>query len=268
MRIALHNGHGDDLLYGTFLPISFCFSTNYLITMSSFMSELVGTAILILLGNGVVANVVLNQTKGHSSGWIVITFGWAMAVFVAVFIAAPGSGAHLNPAVTIALAVGNKFEWSLVPIYITAQFAGAMIGSFLVWLAYKPHFDASADAGGKMAVFCTSPAIRNPLANITTEIIGTFVLVFAALNINGKFEYLGSVDALPVALIVLAIGLSLGGPTGYAINPARDLGPRIVHALLPISGKSKNDWGYAWIPLIGPVAGGILAVLLNTAIHQ
>ncbi len=236
--------------------------------MSPFISELVGTAILILLGNGVVANVVLSKTKGHGSGWIVITFGWAMAVFVAVFIAAPFSGAHLNPAVTIALAVDKKLVWAMVPTYIAAQFAGAMIGAFLVWLIYKQHFDASSDAELKMAVFCTSPAIRNPLANITTEIVGTFVLVFAALNISGKFDYLGSVDALPVALIVLAIGLSLGGPTGYAINPARDLGPRIVHALLPISGKRKTDWAYAWIPVIGPVVGGILAVLLNTAIHQ
>ncbi|MES2774057.1 MAG: MIP/aquaporin family protein [Bacteroidota bacterium] len=235
--------------------------------MSPYVSELVGTAILILLGNGVVANVVLNKTKGQNGGWIVITFGWAMAVFVGVFIAGSSSGAHLNPAVTVALAVGGKFAWETVPVYIAAQFAGAMIGSLLVWLAYKQHFDTSTDADGKLAVFCTGPAIRNPFHNIMTEIIGTFVLVFAALNISPKYEYLGSVDALPVAFLVLAIGLSLGGPTGYAINPARDLGPRIVHALLPIAGKRSSDWSYAWIPIVGPLAGGIVAVLLYNAIH-
>lgn len=228
--------------------------------------EFIGTAILILLGNGVVANVVLSKTKGHNSGWIVITFGWAMAVFVAVFIAAPHSGAHLNPAVTIALAVGGKFNWADVPMYIAAQFAGAMVGSLLVWLAYKPHFDASADADGKLAVFCTGPAIRKPVSNLLTEITGTFMLLFAALHISGKPEYLGAVDALPLALLVLAIGLSLGGPTGYAINPARDLGPRIVHALLPIQGKRNSDWGYAWIPVVGPILGGIAAVLLYNLI--
>jgi len=230
--------------------------------MTPFVAELTGTAILILLGNGVVANVVLTQTKGHNSGWIVITMGWAMAVFTGVFIAAPFSGAHLNPAVTIALAVGEKFAWADVPDYIAAQFAGAMLGSLLVWLSYKQHFDVSTDADGKLAVFCTSPAIRNPLNNIITEIIGSFVLVFGALSISGRSDYLGSVDALPVALLVLAIGLGLGGPTGYAINPARDLGSRIMHYLLPISGKRNSDWSYAWVPVVGPVAGGIAAMLL------
>ena len=234
--------------------------------MTPFISELVGTGMLILLGNGVVANVVLNKTKGHNSGWIVITLGWAMAVFVAVFIAASSSGAHLNPAVTIALAFGEKFPWADVPLYIAAQFAGAMIGSLLVWVAYKQHFDASTDADGKLAVFCTGPAIRNPISNIVTEIIGTFVMVFGALNISGRTDYLGSVDALPVALLVLAIGLGLGGPTGYAINPARDLGPRIIHALLPIPGKRNSDWGYAWVPVLGPVIGGIAAVILYNLI--
>ena len=234
--------------------------------MTPFISELVGTGMLILLGNGVVANVVLNKTKGHNSGWIVITLGWAMAVFVAVFIAASSSGAHLNPAVTIALAVGEKFPWADVPLYIAAQFAGAMIGSLLVWVAYKQHFDASTDADGKLAVFCTGPAIRNPISNIVTEIIGTFVMVFGALNISGRTDYLGSVDALPVALLVLAIGLGLGGPTGYAINPARDLGPRIIHALLPIPGKRNSDWGYAWVPVLGPVIGGIAAVIFYNLI--
>ena len=234
--------------------------------MTPFISELVGTGMLILLGNGVVANVVLNKTKGHNSGWIVITLGWAMAVFVAVFIAASSSGAHLNPAVTIALAVGEKFPWADVPLYIAAQFAGAMIGSLLVWVAYKQHFDASTDADGKLAVFCTGPAIRNPIINIVTEIIGTFVMVFGALNISGRTDYLGSVDALPVALLVLAIGLGLGGPTGYAINPARDLGPRVIHALLPIPGKRNSDWGYAWVPVLGPVIGGIAAVILYNLI--
>ena len=223
---------------------------------------MIGTAFLILLGDGVVANVVLNKTKGNNSGWIVITFGWGIAVFVGVYISAAHSGAHLNPAVTIALAVAEKFEWAKVPVYIAGQFAGAMTGAFLVWVTYKKHFDETTDADAKLAVFCNSPAIPNIFFNMATEIIGTFALVFGILFITGADVKLGSLDALPVALLVLGIGLSLGGPTGYAINPARDLGPRIIHAILPIKNKRDSDWKYSWIPVIGPVIGGVLAALL------
>ena len=230
--------------------------------MDNFLFELIGTAFLILLGDGVVANVVLNKTKGNNSGWIVITFGWGIAVFVAVFIAASHSGAHLNPAVTLALAAIDKFDWADVPLTIAGQFAGAMTGALLVWLAYKKHFDETADADAKLAVFCNSPAIPNIPFNLATEIIGTFALVFGILFITGADVKLYSIDALPVALLVLGIGLSLGGPTGYAINPARDLGPRIMHFILPIKDKGSSGWGYSWIPVIGPVVGGLLAALL------
>lgn len=235
--------------------------------MSPFLAEIIGTAFLILLGNGVVANVVLNKTKGNSSGWIVITFGWAIAVFVGVYISAAYSGAHINPAVTIALAAADKFQWALVPAYIGAQFTGAMLGAFLVWLAYKKHFDETADADAKLAVFCNSPAIPNVPFNLATEIIGTFALVFAVFyiagaHINDVEVKLGSLDALPVALLVLGIGLSLGGPTGYAINPARDLGPRIMHFILPIKDKGSSGWGYSWIPVVGPVLGGLIAAFV------
>lgn len=230
--------------------------------MSPFLAEATGTAFLILLGDGVVANVVLNKTKGNNSGWIVITFGWAIAVFVGVYVSAAQSGAHLNPAVTIAFAAAEKFDWALVPIYIAGQFTGAIIGAFLVWIAYKKHFDETADADTKLAVFCTGPAIASPVFNLATEIIGTFALVFGVLFISGGDVKLGSLDALPVALLVLGIGLSLGGPTGYAINPARDLGPRIMHFILPIKNKRDSDWSYSWIPVAGPVIGGLLAAFL------
>ncbi|HMK04191.1 MAG TPA: MIP/aquaporin family protein [Ferruginibacter sp.] len=230
--------------------------------MNNFLFEMMGTAFLILLGDGVVANVVLNKTKGNNGGWIVITFGWAIAVFTGVYIAAPYSGAHLNPAVSIGLAVAGKFDWANVPLYIAGQFTGAMIGALLVWIAYKKHFDETSDADAKLAVFCNAPAIRNTAFNLATEIIGTFALVFGVLFITGADVKLGSLDALPVALLVLGIGLSLGGPTGYAINPARDFGPRIMHFLLPISGKRDSDWSYSWIPVIGPVIGGIIAALV------
>jgi len=230
--------------------------------MNNFLFELIGTAFLILLGDGVVANVVLNKTKGNNGGWIVITFGWAIAVFVGVYVSAAHSGAHLNPAVTLALAVAGKFDWSLVPIYIAAQFIGAMIGAFLVWVTYKKHFDETSDADAKLAVFCSSPAISNIRFNLTTEIIGTFALVFGVLFIAGGDVKLGALDALPVALLVLGIGLSLGGPTGYAINPARDLGPRLMHFILPIKDKGSSGWGYSWIPVVGPVIGGVLAALV------
>lgn len=229
--------------------------------MNPFLGEVIGTAILMLLGNGVVANVVLSGTKGEGSGWIVIAWGWGMAVFVAVFTVAAFSGAHINPAVTVALAIAGEFAWSGVPGYIIAQFLGAAIGTTLVWLAYKDHFAKTENADLKLAVFCTGPAIRNPVSNLITEIIGTFVLVFAVLFLAVAVFGLGGLDALPVGLLVLAIGLSLGGPTGYALNPARDLGPRIMHFLLPIPGKRDSDWGYAWISVVGPLIGGGLAAL-------
>lgn len=230
--------------------------------MNNFLFELIGTAFLILLGDGVVANVVLNKTKGNNGGWIVITFGWAMGVFVGVYIAAAHSGAHLNPAVTIALAAAGKFDWANAPLYIAGQIAGAMIGSLLVWVSYKKHFDETTDAGAILAVFCTGPAIKNTPFNLATEIIGTFALVFGVFFITGADVKLGSLDALPVALLVLGIGLSLGGPTGYAINPARDLGPRIMHFILPIKNKRDSDWGYSWIPVVGPIIGGLIAAFV------
>jgi glycerol uptake facilitator protein len=229
--------------------------------MSAFSGELIGTALLVLLGDGVIANVLLKNTKGHGAGWIVVTFGWGMAVFVGVLVAAAASGAHLNPAVSIGLASTGKFDWSRVPAYILAQMLGACTGAFLMWLLYRAHFDVTEDRDAKLAVFCTGPAIRSTLLNIVSEILGTFVLVFAALHISSPTGGLGSLDALPIGLVVLAIGLSLGGTTGYAINPARDLGPRIMHALLPITDKLDSDWGYAWVPVVGPVAGAVLAAM-------
>ena len=230
--------------------------------MNIFTGEITGTFLLILLGNGVVANVVLSKTKGNSSGWIVIAFGWAIAVFVGVFVASKASGAHLNPAVTVALAFLNKISWTVVPTYIAGQMTGAMLGSIAVWAAYRQHFMATGDPSAKLAVFCTSPAIRNPFYNLLTEIIGTFVLVFGILFIIAPSSSLGALDALPVALLVLGIGLSLGGPTGYAINPARDLAPRIMHAILPIGAKGSSDWKYSWIPVAGSFAGAMLAALI------
>lgn len=229
--------------------------------MSPYLAEFVGTMILILLGNGVVANVVLNKTKGNNSGWIVITFGWAIAVFAGVYIAASASGAHLNPVITLVLAGLGKFSWSLVPGYIVTQFLGAMAGAFLVYLSYKKHYDETDDAGLIKATFCNEPAIRSTFHNLVTEIIGTFALVVGVLFMTQSEVSLGTLDALPVALLVLGIGLSLGGPTGYAINPARDLGPRIMHAILPIKNKGGNDWKYSWIPVVGPVIGGMLGAL-------
>ena len=234
--------------------------------MNPYFAEFIGTALLVLLGDGVVANCVLNKNKGFSGGWIVITFGWAMAVFVGVFVTASSSGAHLNPAVTLALAISGKFAWSGVMSYIASQVAGAMLGAFLVWVAYRRHFSVTDDEGAKLGVFCTAPAIRSYMDNILTEIIGTFVLVFGVLFIATPEVGLGALDAIPVALLVLAIGLSLGGPTGYAINPARDLGPRIMHALLPIPGKGNSDWAYSWIPVLGPFLGASLAAFVYTLV--
>jgi glycerol uptake facilitator protein len=234
--------------------------------MQQFLGEFIGTAVLILLGNGVVANVVLDRTKGRGAGWVVITLGWGVAVFTGVLVATAASGAHINPAVSVALAAAGKFEWSLVPLYVAAQMAGAALGAVLVWVQYKSHFDATADRDAKLGSFCTGPAIRAPGLNLVSEIIGTFVLVFGVVHVSSPEGGLGSLDALPVALIVLGIGLSLGGSTGYAINPARDLSPRIVHALLPIPNKRDSDWGYAWIPVVGPLAGGLLAALVYRAL--
>ena len=230
--------------------------------MSPFIAEIVGTAILIILGDGVVANVILSKTKGFNGGLISITFGWSMAVFVGVYVSATASGAHLNPAVTIALAYAGKFDWALVPQYLAAQLIGAMFGAFIVWLAYKQHFDETTDGDAKLAVFSTGPAIRNSFYNLITEAIGTFILVFGAMAFSKPSSSLGTLEALPVALLILGIGLSLGGPTGYAINPARDLGPRIAHFILPIKNKRDSDWGYSWIPVVGPIIGALIAVYL------
>lgn len=237
--------------------------------MSPFVAELIGTMLVILLGDGVVANVLLNDTKGHSSGWMVITTAWGLAVFVGVVIAGPYSGAHLNPAVTIGLAIAGKFLWSNVISYIMAQMIGAFIGAALVWLMYYDHFKRTDNPAALLSVFCTGPAIRNYVSNITSEIIGAFVLIFTVFYISGAQITpsktpigLGSVGALPVALLVWVIGLSLGGTTGYAINPARDLGPRLVHFIFPIKNKGTSDWQYAWIPILGPLIGAALAALI------
>jgi glycerol uptake facilitator protein len=233
-----------------------------------FPAEIIGTALLILLGDGVVAAVLLAQSKAQNSGWIVITWGWGLGVMLGVFAIGQFSGAHLNPAVTLGFAVIGNTEWSDVPAYLGGEFIGAMIGAFLVWAAYSNHWGATEDPGLKLAVFCTGPAIRNTVANIITEIIGTFVLVFGVLAIFADPATAGAgLGGLLVGLLVLGIGLSLGGPTGYAINPARDLGPRIMHAILPIPGKGPSDWGYAWIPVVAPIIGGILGAVAFDAFY-
>ena len=230
--------------------------------MNYFLGEFIGTAMLIILGNGVVANVLLNKSKGQNSGWIVIVFGWSMAVFVGVYMSAAASGAHINPAVTLAFAWLGKITWDLVPAYIAAQVLGAMAGQLFVYIAYRPHYTATENTDLKMATFCTSPAIRSLFNNLFTEIIGTFILILGVLFIASPQSSLGALDALPVALLVLGIGLSLGGPTGYAINPARDLGPRIMHFILPMKNKRDSDWSYSWIPVVGPIIGSIAAALV------
>ncbi len=242
--------------------------------MTPFVAEVIGTMILILLGNGVVANVVLNKTKGNGGGWIVITTGWALAVFTGVVIAGPFSGAHLNPAVSIGLAVMGEFAWNLVPTYVLAQFIGAMFGATLVWLMYLDHYKATSNADLKAATFCTAPAIRNNYVNLLSEALSTFVLLFVIFHFaqaeisSPKTPIgLGSLGAIPVAFLVWVIGLSLGGTTGYAINPARDLGPRIMHSILPIENKGNTDWTYAWIPVVGPVLGSILAGVLYLCLY-
>lgn len=239
--------------------------------MTPFIAEFIGTFLLILLGNGVVANVVLQGTKGHNGGWIVITVGWAMAVFVGVFVAMDYSGAHINPAVTVALAVAGKFAWGKVGGYVLAQVLGAAAGASCVWLTYIHHYQATEDPVLKLATFSTIPQIRHNGVNLFSEVIGTFVLLIAVLFLTApnipvgdpsRPVGLGSLGALPVSLVVLAIGLSLGGTTGYAINPARDLGPRLAHALLPIRRKGSSNWDYAWIPVLGPLVGGVVAALV------
>jgi|TARA_B110000263_G_scaffold157334_1_gene136681 glycerol uptake facilitator protein len=242
--------------------------------MTPFIAEIIGTALLFLLGGGVVANVELKKTIGNNSGWLVITTGWALAVYVAVVVTESYSGAHINPAVSIGLAIAGEFPWKSVPSYILAQMVGAMIGAFTVWLVYKKHFDATKDVESKKAVFCTAPAIRNTFYNLISEIVGTFVLIFTILNFTKatitdtqEIIGLGSLGAMPVAFLVWAIGLSLGGTTGYAINPARDLGPRIMHAILPIKNKASSDWSYSWIPVIGPIIGASIAALIMLSLQ-
>ena len=235
--------------------------------MSVFSAELIGTMLLVLLGDGVVANVLLKQSKGHGGGWIVITAGWGFAVMVGAYAVGTASGAHLNPAVTLGLATIGKLEWALVPAYLGAQFIGAFLGAVLVWLAYLPHWGITEDKGAVRGVFCTAPAVRKSGANLLTEIIGTFVLLVGALAIPSTRNLLEdtgfgtALGPLLIGFLVWSIGLSLGGPTGYAINPARDLGPRLAHWLLPIPGKTDSDWGYAWIPVAGPIIGGVAGAL-------
>jgi glycerol uptake facilitator protein len=229
---------------------------------SIFASEVIGTGLLILLGDGVVAGVLLAKSKAQNSGWVVITFGWGMAVAMAVYAVGRFDGAHLNPAVTLGLAVIGSTQWSDVPQYLAGEFVGAFIGAVLVYAHYSHHFAETEDPGLKLAVFSTGPAIRNTVLNFVSEFIGTFVLVFGVLAIGGnKGPGVSGLTPLLVGLLVFAIGLSLGGPTGYAINPARDLGPRIAHFLLPIAGKGSSDWSYAWIPVVAPIAGGIVGAL-------
>ncbi len=234
--------------------------------MSAFLAELVGTAFILLFGGGVVAGVVLNKSKANGGGWIVITSAWAIGVTLGIYASGPISGAHLNPAVTIALASIGKFDWALVPSYIAAQFLGAMLAAVLVYLAYLPHWKETEDQGAKLAVFSTGPAIKHTASNFITEFIATFILLYGILSIgtNAFTEGLGPVA---VGLLILGLGLSFGGPTGYALNPARDLGPRIVHALLPIHGKGHSDWSYAWIPVVAPICGAVVAALTFTGLN-
>ena len=231
-----------------------------------FLGEVVGTAVLILLGDGVVAGVLLNRSKAQNAGWVVITWAWGLAVFAGVLtsLAVTDGVAHINPAVTVALASIDAVDWSDVPQLIAGQFIGAFIGATLVWLAYGPHWPVTEDKGLKLAVFCTGPAIRNYGWNLVTEIIGTFMLVFAVVALG--HASVAALGPLGVALIVVVIGMSLGGPTGYAINPARDLGPRIMHFVLPIAGKGDSDWGYSWVPVVGPIVGGVLGALAADAL--
>ncbi|HMQ07593.1 MAG TPA: MIP/aquaporin family protein [Saprospiraceae bacterium] len=241
--------------------------------MHPIFAEFIGTAILILLGNGVVANVALHPNKGYKAGFHMVTVGWGLAVYAGVLIAGPHSGAHINPAVSISLAIAGEFDWAWIPGYIAAQLAGAAMGSLLVWLAYMGQYRNSVEEESKLATFCTIPEFKNKSLNFLTEAIGTFVLIIAVLSIAGPVITLdqsesatiglGSLGALPVALIVIGIGMSLGGPTGYAINPARDLMPRLMHSILPIGKKGDSQWNYAWVPVLGPITGGMIAVVIK-----
>lgn len=225
--------------------------------------EFIGTAILVLFGDGVVASTVLKKSKGENGGWVVITLAWGLAVMLGVFIAGPYSGAHLNPAVTLGLAAAGTFSWAYVLPYIVAQMLGGFFGAVLVYAFYKDHYDATDGPSTKLATFCTIPAIRNYGRNLFCEILGTVVLVFVILVLatesNTPEVGMGSLGAFPVAMLIVALGMSLGGTTGYAINPARDLAPRLAHAILPIRGKGSNDWAYSWVPVVGPIIGGFLA---------
>lgn len=229
-----------------------------MIIMSIYLAEMLGTMLLIILGDGVVANVVLSKTKGHNSGWIVITTGWGLGVAIAGLIFGTTSGAHLNPALTIGLAVIGKFSWSLVPGYVAAQLTGGFLGAVIVWVYYRLHFKETEDKGAKLAVFCTGAEIRDTFTSFTCEVIGTFILVFALLGLNNT-ALADRLAPMAAGLIVWAIGITLGGTTGYAINPARDFGPRLAHFILPIHGKGDSEWGYAWIPIVAPMIGSIIA---------
>ncbi|MFZ3577050.1 MIP/aquaporin family protein [Virgibacillus sp. DJP39] len=233
--------------------------------MSEFLAEVIGTMILIIFGGGVVAGVVLKDSKAEGAGWVVITIGWGLAVAMAVYAVGSFSGAHINPAVTLGLAAAGEFPWAKVPMYITAQMIGAFIGGVVVFLNYLPHWGKTTDTGAKLAVFSTDPAVRSPFSNLVSEIIGTFILVMGLMFI-GANEFTEGLNPLIVGGLIVAIGMSLGGATGYAINPARDLGPRIAHALLPIPGKGGSDWSYAWIPVVGPAFGGIYGAIFYRAI--
>ena len=233
--------------------------------MSPFVAEIIGTSMILLFGCGVVAGVLLDKSKSNGGGWIVVTFAWAIGVTLGIYASGQFSGAHLNPAVTIALAAAGKFPWASVPSYIAAQFIGAMLGAFLVYLAYLPHWGETKDPGLKLAVFSTGPAIRSTGANFICEFIATFILMFGIMLI-GANKYAEGLGPVAVGILILGMGLSFGGPTGYALNPARDLGPRIMHALLPIKGKGDSDWSYSWIPVVAPICGAVCAGLLASAI--
>jgi glycerol uptake facilitator protein len=232
--------------------------------MNIFLGELVGTALLILLGNGAVANVYLSKSKGNGSGWIVVTAGWAFALTVALYVAGWASAGHLNPAVTLGMAIAGKTAWSLVPVYIISQFIGAFIGALLVWGVYYQQFAQTTVAHTKLICFCTSPAVHKPKWNFFTEVIATIILVMGVLGILDMHNDIGSgMGPYAIGILLFAIGLSLGGPTGFAVNPARDLGPRIIYAFFPIQGKGSAEWNYAWIPIVGPLVGGIIGALIH-----
>jgi glycerol uptake facilitator protein len=236
--------------------------------MTPFLAEFIGTSMMMIIGNGVVANIVLPKTKGNNGGLISIVLGWTIAVFVGVYITSSSSGAHLNPAVTIAFATAGKFSWSLVPTYLLAQLLGSMLGAFVVWMIYKDHFNESENPADQLACFSTGPSIRRLPQNFIVETVATFVFVIGIFHIKAAGVELGSFSALPVALLVAGIGFGIGGPTGWAINPARDLGPRIMHFVLPIKGKGPSDWAYAAIPVFGPIVGGILAAIIYVQFLQ